>query len=97
MILVDEARWPWRGRYWAHLVSDESYDELHVFASRLGMRREWFQHKESRPHQAHYDLPERSRQAALDLGAVAVTWRQLARLTREWRHAGVRPAPPGPP
>ena len=22
-ILVDDARWPWRGRLWAHLVSDE--------------------------------------------------------------------------
>jgi hypothetical protein len=28
---------------------------------------------------------------------VAVTWRQLARLTREWRRAGVRPGRPDPP
>ena len=51
------------------------------------MRREWFQHKEDRPHQAHYDLPERSRQQALDLGAVAVTWRQVGRMMRERRTA----------
>ena len=37
MILVDQAIWPWRGMRWAHLVSDESYDELHAFAARLGI------------------------------------------------------------
>ncbi len=69
---------------WSHLVAD-SDEELHAFASLLGMRREWFQHKESRPHQSHYDLPERSRQQALTLGAVAVTWRQLGRMMRQRR------------
>jgi hypothetical protein len=69
---------------WSHLVAD-SDEELHAFAAQLGMKREWFQHKEGRPHQAHYDLPERSRQAALDLGAVPVTWRQVGRMIRQWR------------
>ena len=41
---------------WSHLVADDDA-ELHDFAARLGMRREWFQHKASRPHQAHYDIP----------------------------------------
>lgn len=27
-ILVDNAIWPWRGRVWAHLISDESLTEL---------------------------------------------------------------------
>ena len=34
VILVDPAVWPWRGRRWAHLVSDHSIDELHDFAAR---------------------------------------------------------------
>ncbi len=75
---------------WSHLVADTD-EELHAFASRLGMKREWFQHKASRPHQAHYDLPERSRQRALDLGAVAVTWRQVGRMMRA-RRTGHTPA-----
>ncbi len=54
---------------WSHLVADTD-DELHAFAARMGMRREWFQHKEARPHQAHYDVPERARAEALALGAV---------------------------
>ena len=55
------------------------------------MKREWFQHKERRPHQAHYDLPERSRQQALDLGAVAVTWRQMGRMLRGRRTGQTSP------
>ena len=69
--------------------------ELHAFAARLGMRREWFQHKPNRPHQAHYDVPERARPEALALGAVPVTWRQLGRMLRDRRTAPV-PAGPGP-
>src|ERR1700738_3350135 len=42
-ILVDAAVWPWRGRRWAHLVSDDSYDELHGFARQLGIPRRAFQ------------------------------------------------------
>jgi hypothetical protein len=69
---------------WSHLVAD-SDAELHAFAARLGMRREWFQHKAHRPHQAHYDLPERARHDALALGAVPVSWRQLGRMLRARR------------
>jgi len=70
VILVDEARWPWRGRYWAHLVSDESYDELHRFAARLGVPRRAFQGD-------HYDVPTDYRERAIELGAQAVNSRQL--------------------
>jgi hypothetical protein len=69
-LLVDECRWPWRGRRWCHLVSDASLDELHRFARRLALPRRAFQGD-------HYDLHEQLRAAALDLGAVAVTSREL--------------------
>ncbi len=93
---------------WSHLVADTD-EELHAFAALLGMRREWFQHKEGRPHQAHYDVPDRARQRALDLGAVPVTWRQVGRMMRQRRLGGIgrsrpdrpdlpdRPEPPRPP
>ena len=42
---------------WSHLVADTD-EELHAFAARMGMKREWFQHRTHRPHQAHYDMPE---------------------------------------
>ena len=86
MILVDEARWPWRGRRWAHLVSDESYDELHRFAERLGLPRRIFQGD-------HYDVPTEIRVQAIRLGASAVSSRELlARL----RDAGLRRRPHAP-
>jgi len=83
MILVDEARWPWRGRLWAHLVSDHSYDELHAFATGLGIPRRAFQGD-------HYDLPTEYRDQAVRKGAVAVTSREL--VTR-LRRAGLRQPP----
>src|SRR4051812_22389142 len=63
-ILVDDAIWHWRGRRWAHLVSDESYDELHAFAERLGVPRRAFQGD-------HYDVPSDLRKTAIELGALA--------------------------
>lgn len=84
-VLVDPAIWRWRGRRWAHLVSDDSYAELHAFAARLGLERAWFQGD-------HYDVPEAVREEALAHGAEAVT---SADLVVRLRAAGLRrPRPP---
>ena len=64
--------WPWRGRRWAHLVSDESYEELHELAGRLGIPRRAFQGD-------HYDVPSDYRERAIALGAVPVSSRELVR------------------
>lgn len=80
MILVDPAVWPWRGHRWAHLVSDESYDELHEFAQRLGIPRRAFQGD-------HYDVPAYLREEAIALGAEPVDSRVLV---RRLRAAGLR-------
>ncbi len=80
MILVDQAIWPWRGRKWAHLVSDESYEELHAFAERLGIPRQAFQGD-------HYDVPTDYRDRAIALGATPVDARALVRRLRD---AGLR-------
>ena len=53
-------------------MSDESYDELHVFAERLGIPRRAFQGD-------HYDLPEDYRTRAIELGATPVPSRELVR------------------
>lgn len=67
--------WPWRGREWAHLVSDVSYEELHDFAARLGIPREAFQGD-------HYDVPSDARERAILLGAQPVGSRELVRRLR---------------
>lgn len=53
-----------------HLQADTP-EELHAFAQQLGMRREWFQSRLGRPENDHYDLTERGREKALQLGAIA--------------------------
>ena len=80
VILVDDARWHWRGRLWCHLVSDESHDELHAFAAELGIPRHVFQGD-------HYDLPEDHRARAVALGATEVGSRELV---RRLKAAGLR-------
>jgi hypothetical protein len=86
-ILVDEARWPWRGDLWAHLVSDRTAAELHEFAAALGMRRLAFQGD-------HYDVDRVARRRALALGAEAVPSRELV---RRLRAAGLRRRGTKPP
>jgi hypothetical protein len=63
--------------HWAHLTAD-TRDELHTFASRLGLRRSWFQ---DHPTRWHYDVTTGKRAQALRLGATAVTDRELATIT----------------
>lgn len=80
MILIDPPTWPGHGRLWSHLVSDESYAELHAFAAALGVPRRGFERD-------HYDVPAALYEEALAAGAVPVRPRELvARL----RAAGLR-------
>lgn len=82
-ILIDEARWHHRGRKWCHLVSDESYDELHAFADANGIPRRGFQGD-------HYDVPEEYRAALIAGGARVVESRELL---RRLKGAGLRLTP----
>jgi hypothetical protein len=87
-----------RGRSdrWSHLLADDP-EELHAMAAALGIPPRGYQLHRRSAALNHYDLPEVLRLQAIALGAVAVTWREMARLTREWRRAGARPTTPGPP
>lgn len=85
MILVDPPAWPGHGRFWSHLVSDESYDELHAFAAGLGIAARAFDGD-------HYDIPAALYDAAVEAGALPVTSREIvtrltsAGLRRRKRH-----------
>lgn len=83
MILIDEARWWFRGRKWCHLVSDVSIEELVTFADAHGIDRRAFQGD-------HYDIPEDRREDLIAAGAVVVGSRELA---RRLRAAGLRLSP----
>ena len=74
VILVDEVRRYGSG-WWCHMVSDRSVEELHAFASEIGLGRRWFQDG-PRPH---YDLRPSRRRAAVSGGAEEVGARELVR------------------
>src|SRR6056297_739580 len=82
-ILIDEARWWFRGRRWCHLVSDASLDELHAFADANGIPRRGFQGD-------HYDVPEEYRTDLIAAGAEQVESRELV---RRLRAGGLRLSP----
>ena len=65
-----------------HLTSTENEQELHVFASKIGLKREWFQcHSDHlKRRRPHYDLTTRSAvNRALIAGAKRVTGSYLLR------------------
>jgi len=64
-VLIDPPRWPAHGRVWSHLVSDESYDELHAFAAAQNIPARGFDHD-------HYDVPVERYHALMAAGAVPV-------------------------
>lgn len=86
-ILVDEAHWSWRGRLWAHLVSDTSLEELHAFARRLGLPERAFQGD-------HYDVTDELRDCAIAEGALPVDSRTVVQALRA---AGLRVRTPHQP
>lgn len=69
-IYVDKPLWTFRGVRHAHMVSDESYEELHLFASKIGFPRRAFQGD-------HYDIPEYLIEEAIATGAISVSPREL--------------------
>ena len=85
-ILVDAPNWWHRERWWGHMVSDVSYDELHAFAEVLGVPRRGFDRD-------HYDIPEHLQEIAVEAGAHLVSSKEL--VTR-LRAAGLR-RPKGSP
>lgn len=55
---------------WSHLFTDGPVEELHAFAARIGLRRDWFQAHDAAL--AHYDVTDTKRALALAYGAVPV-------------------------
>lgn len=72
-VFVDNARIEWRGNIWFHLVADTA-EELHEFARKLGLKRNWFQGSASYPH---YDISATLRATALRIGAVEASRTQM--------------------
>ena len=98
-IYVDDVRIPatvgrYRDRRWCHLMSDQiDPAELHAFAQRIGLRRDWFQpgtrlgsRTEHDPAGDHYDVTEAMRRRAVAAGAVEIDRAGLVELLRRRRN-----------
>ncbi|MFI1970306.1 hypothetical protein BLA24_27880 [Streptomyces cinnamoneus] len=72
-LYIDPPHWPGHGRFWSHLISDASLDELHAFAGRLGLPERAFDGD-------HYDVASASYADAVALGAVEVGSKDVVRL-----------------
>lgn len=72
MILIDPPVWPGWDRVWSHLVSDESYEELHAFARLVGIPARGFDRD-------HYDVPSDKYDEVVAAGAIPVASRVLVR------------------
>lgn len=78
---VPNARWPWRKS--AHLFAD-SEQELHNFASAIGLKRQWFQ-KNSKLD--HYDITFGKLKQAISNGAVQISDSEMVarfKRTTQW-------------
>lgn len=69
-ILIDPPNAAGHGRLWSHLASDESYDELHVFARTLGIPERVFDRD-------HYDVPAEWYDDVVAAGAEPVSSREI--------------------
>ncbi|MFW5962575.1 MAG: DUF4031 domain-containing protein [bacterium] len=62
-----------------HLITDGEIEELHKFAQKIGLKREWFQNKKK----PHYDLFGGKRQKAVKAGAIVVSSREIIKILRD--------------
>lgn len=60
-----------RHSHWCHLTADTE-QELHEFASQLGLLRPWYQKKSARDYRWHYDITPSKRSQAVHMGAKEV-------------------------
>jgi hypothetical protein len=83
MVYVDDPIWLWQGRRWCHLLADTP-EELHFFASRLGLHRSSFQGP-PKSNTPHYDITAFERSRAVALGARQCTRAEVAAIARAAR------------
>ena len=80
---VTNKKWPWPTACHLFVSVDTPLERLHEFADRIGLKRQWFQHKPG--GLPHYDLTPKKRELAITYGATEVSIHDTAQAIREWR------------
>lgn len=82
-IMVDQPMLHITGKFhgYCHMMSKTGdLEELHAFAKKLGLKRDWFQNHPTHPH---YDISQIKRETAIQLGAEPVTSREMTLRLRD--------------
>jgi len=90
-VYVDDFRTPYGRMKMCHLLADTD-DELHAMVDQIGVARRWHQNGLSG---SHYDIALSKRALAVAAGAVEITVRQAAMMTKHRRLTGAL-GPPDP-
>ena len=76
-VYVDDAMIPFRGMLMNHMLAD-SRGELLEMATALNTDHRWLQ--KAGTHKEHFDICQRRRDRAIELGAIPITYRQAGRM-----------------
>ncbi len=79
-VYVDDMRAPLGRMVMCHMMADSS-DELHAMARSIGVKRRWCQN--SGTWREHYDICLSKRGMAVESGAVEITRREAAKMSRD--------------
>lgn len=84
-VYVDDMKAKYGRMVMCHMVADTD-EELHQMADRIGVSRRW--HQAPPKHDSHYDIALSKRAAAVEAGAVEITWKQTSAMTLRRRVTG---------
>lgn len=79
-VYVDKSKNQFGRMKMCHMLAD-SIDELHSFAKKIGMKREWYQPKST----PHYDLSKSRRLLALKNGAIEIGPEEVVEIIHKYR------------
>jgi NRPS condensation-like uncharacterized protein len=89
-VYVDDMRASLGRMKMCHMIAD-SHDELMAIVATIGVDPKWIQ--DAGTHREHFDIALSKRALALAAGAIPVTLRELANMTRARRLAARSPLP----
>lgn len=83
-VYVDDFKAAYGRMHMNHMIADTD-EELHAMADQIGVQRKWHQNTISG---SHYDIATSKRELAIAAGAVPITVRQAAMMTKKRRKTG---------
>lgn len=85
-VYVDDMEAPFGRMLMCHMIAD-TQAELFAMVDRIEVRRKWIQYPGT-PRE-HFDISKSKKELAIRYGAIPVTWRQLAAMSRRKQVEGI--------